>query len=220
MLVLTNAKFITHYAGEKAGMFEVLGIIFGFISIFVASALGFIVAQFWFLFLNVVLKSKCLLLKRPHYKHIYDNYEKYRGKNELLSLMNYIISSLIQDEKMINYLQRRVDLFNTMASTGVSLVIGSIFGYAIKGSLLKPISSLETYISWDRYYCILNSTLLVIIIIFIVNMYCIHRENDSMVDILFRFDKSDVKKLNDILIFSLKPNEENNKKHASSDVEG
>jgi len=192
-------RFITHYAVEKVMMFDVLGLLLGFVTLLSGSALGFLISQFWHVIYNYILKIYCILERRPHYAFLIKNFEQYREKDKLLSLMNYFIISLIKDQRMSDYITRRSDLFNTLGSTGISLFIGSLSGFVIKTYILKNPATRGTYINWCNYEIFIFLSSLVIMIIIFLNMLRIWRETDTMVEVLINFSNEDKGKLNSLL---------------------
>ena len=105
--------------------------------------------------------------------------------------MNYFVLSLIDDERMTNYITRRSDLFNTLASTGASVILGLISGLILQNFILHTKETRGTYMCWPNYYFYLYIAILIVIFIIFINMYRIWKETDSMVNLLITFDKND-----------------------------
>jgi len=211
IIVLINLRFLIYYSVEKKIMFDLMGLMFGFISLLSGSALGFLISQFWYFIFNYVLKINYILKKRPHYSFLIKNFENYKEKDKLLSLMNYMIISLIKDKRMSDYITRRTDLFNILGATGTSLFLGFVSGIIINMVILKKTITGETYVNWCRYNILIFISILIVLLIIFLNMVRIWKETDTMVEVLISFSKDQKDKLNSLLGFNYKNDEHESK---------
>jgi len=166
----------------------------GIISLLSGSSLGFLVSQFWFNIFNYIIKTQFILNKRKPYKILIENFQNYSEKDELLSLVNYILTSRIKDKQMTNFIQRKNDLFNTLVSTGFTIITGMIIGYITKKILFKIPKTQQTIVNWCIYDNLLFVFLSIVLLSIILNSIRIWREHDSMASLVITFKIKDIKK--------------------------
>lgn len=114
----------------------------GFVSAFLAlftllegSALGFLISQPWHLFYDFVLRQDAL---GPAKKFLRDHYKLIDGCkhfHEQETFHDYLIH--MADKQLLEYLQRRWDLLNTIGSTLTAVFVGSLVGFLIRNLWLK-----------------------------------------------------------------------------------
>jgi len=114
---------------------EVLGVFLSFLSLFAGSAIGFLVAQFWYSYFHW---RRIYALVFKHHETLMEEEFSFKsgthGKDKditLSAILDYILLSE-KDEKYWKYCQRRWDIFHTLSCTLVSIKSGMITGLILR----------------------------------------------------------------------------------------
>jgi len=162
---------------------DMIGLFIGIITLLSGSALGFLISQIWFFIFNHIIKMQCITDKRPSYKILKDNFPDFQQKDELFSLMNYILTSKI-NKNMTIFITRKNDLFSSFGTTICSILSGLIIGFKLKKYVFIVTPSQFTFVNWQCYYVILIFLIIIILLLLVTNLIRIWFELDSMACLL------------------------------------
>jgi len=114
----------------------VLGVFLSFLSLFAGSAIGFLVAQFWYSYFHWRRIYHSLVFKRHEtlMEKEFSFNSGIQGKDKdvtLSAILDYVLLSN-EDEKYWKYCQRRWDIFHTLSCTLVSMMLGMITGLILR----------------------------------------------------------------------------------------
>lgn len=130
------------------GTTEVFGVVLSFLSLFAGSAIGFLIAQVWFLIFHY--RRGYTKWLRPLEDDLAQNMgwigkkalrekiekmdkkeaEEYKKKRDvaMASSLDYTLLTM-KDSDLWKFFQRKVDLFHIMSSTLISLIVGIVVGF-------------------------------------------------------------------------------------------
>jgi len=157
---LMNPGFLNnvHLAGltfDQAS--TILGILFGFFTVFGGSAIGFLISQFWWLLFEILGGHyKCRLngrVRKP-FTMLQETYNVNNERVDLITIYDYIIHSS-KDTKLYKYIDRRWNLFHTLGSTAISLIASVSLGI-----ILKRILFVDAKINPNYHYIIIILSIL------------------------------------------------------------
>lgn len=165
-------------------MMNIIGIFLSIVTLLSGSALGFLISQIWFIIFNYIVKMQRITKKRKSYNILMDNFPNFiNNKDDLFSLMNYILTSEIK-ENMTIFVTRKNDLFSSLATTIFSIISGLIIGIGLKKYVFIATSSLGTLVNWPNYYTMFGLSIVTILFLLIMNLIRIWFEIDSMACLL------------------------------------
>jgi hypothetical protein len=114
----------------------------GFVSAFLAlftllegSALGFLISQPWHLFYDFALRRNALGSAKRFLRDHYNLVGRRRHPHEQEIFHDYMIH--LADKQLLEHLQRRWDLLNTVGSTLTAVLVGSLVGFLIRALWLR-----------------------------------------------------------------------------------
>jgi len=160
-----------------------MGLFIGIITLLSGSVLGFLISQIWFFIFNYIVKMQCIADKRPSYKLLKDNFPDFQQKDELFSLMNYILTSEI-NKNMTIFITRKNDLFSSFGTTIGSILSSLIIGVILKKYVFIVSSSRSTFVNWQYYNGILIMVIIATLFFLVANLRRIWFELDSMACLL------------------------------------
>jgi len=131
LVLLINIEFLFSQMKLFSEIITIFGIILGLLSLLSGSAIGFIVSQLWYLVYNCYYKRYRKLMERDSYKKLIDLIEFTGDATDLVSIMAYILTSKI-DNKITNYINRLIDMRNSLASTLFAILTGLLLGYSYR----------------------------------------------------------------------------------------
>jgi hypothetical protein len=137
----TNSVPLLNAMSDK-GLSSVLGAVLTFLA--TGSAIGFLISQFWYVrlfwedsaFLGELVRMQSILKGKVDF-----NYEKAgRNNDERLRTLNVVMDHIAfsKDKEIYQYVQRRCDLYHTMSSTSLAIVLGLKFGFLTRILLGVP----------------------------------------------------------------------------------
>lgn len=127
---------------SRSGAADVLSVSLAILSLFTSSAIGFLISQIWF-FIFHLNRTYANILRKPEHD-IEDSMKKSFGwipkdktdkkRDEIMgTAIDYILNCFKAEENnLFKFFQRKIDLFHTMSSTLISLIIGLGLGLAIR----------------------------------------------------------------------------------------
>ena len=189
-IFLINIKNLI-LSNTDINIITLVGILFGFITILSGSALGFIISQFWYLVNNYYLKEPKRLKKREPYKELLNKIDDIDEKHDLYTIMTYLLTSKT-DKRILDYINRRRDLINSLASTGFAILLSEIVGYLIKIFILK-IPEIIMF-EWLVYHILIIFISQILLIIIYINFEKVREEQDSMVKLIISLKSKEFKK--------------------------
>jgi hypothetical protein len=128
ILVLVGMNFLPIMVFlQFMGATEIFGVILAFLSLFSGSAIGFVVAQVWFCYYHWRRPYAKLFKKQePLVEHMFGLKQGVAGKDKdvrLSAILDFIVLNE-KDKRYWEYFQRRWDLFHTLSSILVSVLLG------------------------------------------------------------------------------------------------
>ena len=168
-----------------------IGIISGILSLLSASAIGFIISQFWYVVYNYYWKSHKKLTKRRSQIELMNvgGIKKYIEKDtedeDRVSIMAYILTS-VTNERISKYIDQLNDIINSLASTFFGILLGLSGGYYLRLCIFQ-----HTIRCYDVTIILVSFTFILIILL---NLRIVLSEHDSIARLVIILHKQEIKK--------------------------
>jgi prepilin signal peptidase PulO-like enzyme (type II secretory pathway) len=184
---------------KPSGPSDIFGVVISFLSLFAGSAIGFLVAQFWFGWFN----WRRIDAKRVYKRHLQIMKDKFRWRpeNDLedkdnASVLSAVLDYMLLYEKDNNkwgYCQRKWDIYHILSCSLISLIIGFSIGLPLRiafnywifsSSSILDFSALNTQTKTDvlLFMFTLLSVIVFLILVFLTRRQ-IFNEYHKMLDI-------------------------------------
>ena len=136
-----NYSVVLNVIGRQ-GSVDVFSVSVAILSLFASSAIGFLISQIWFFYFHWKRIYAKILRWDKH--DLEESMKKSFGWNKdatpsklrdeiMGTVVDYILNSTVPKESnLFKFFQRKIDLFHTMSSTLLSIVVGLIFGCGIR----------------------------------------------------------------------------------------
>jgi len=125
----------------RQGMTDVSSIAVSILSLFASSAIGFLISQIWFsifhkkrIYAKILQKHGIEDAMKKSFGWNKDK-EKSKERDEIMGTsVDYILNYVLKTDQcnLYRFFQRKIDLYHTMSSTWISLIIGLIVGLPLR----------------------------------------------------------------------------------------